>query len=221
MTDRKLYSYEACPFAQRTRIALHEKGLDFDLTEIDLSEGKPDWFAEISPYGKVPLLLDGKTRFYESAIINEYLDEQYPEPPLMPDAPEDRAQARIWMHYCEAYFLGALFGLRAAKDDEKKLADAKAKVAERLTFIETEGLAKLSRGGPFFLGDQFTLVDIQYAPFFERMSVYEALWGLAIPADLKRLNAWTAALRKRPSVRQTARDADYHLDRMKRMLKVA
>ena len=75
MSDIKIYSFDKCPYAQRTRMALIEKGLDFELIEIDVYN-KPEWFHEISPYGKVPVIVhEGKTIF-ESAIINEYLDER-------------------------------------------------------------------------------------------------------------------------------------------------
>ena len=100
-TDRsqsevEIISADVCPFAQRSRIVLLEKEVDFILSEIDL-KNKPDWFLRVSPYSKVPVLRYGETRIYESAIINEYLDEVFPKPPLMPSDPERRAEARIWI----------------------------------------------------------------------------------------------------------------------------
>ena len=90
----RLYSTYYCPYALRTRMVLEEKRLPYERSEIDL-KNKPADFHKVSPYGKVPVLVEGETRVYESAIINEYLDEKYPDPPLMPPTPEGRG--RGWM----------------------------------------------------------------------------------------------------------------------------
>ncbi|HEY9905093.1 MAG TPA: glutathione S-transferase family protein, partial [Candidatus Sericytochromatia bacterium] len=83
MAEIEIYSATVCPFAHRSRLVLLEKEIDFELIEIDL-QNKPEGFTEISPYGKVPVIKHGDERVWESAIINEYLDEVFPEPPLMP-----------------------------------------------------------------------------------------------------------------------------------------
>ena len=84
MSDVEIFSAEVCPYAQRTRMVLVEKGVDFTLREVDLVN-KPDWFLEVLPYSKVPVIRHQGRVVYESAIINEYLDEVYPEPPMMPE----------------------------------------------------------------------------------------------------------------------------------------
>jgi len=94
MSGIELYSAEVCPFAQRSRMVLLEKRLDFTIAEIDLAN-KPDWFAQVLPYGKAPVLVHGDARIYESAIINEYLVAPFPEPALLPVAPALRAAARL------------------------------------------------------------------------------------------------------------------------------
>ena len=99
MDPIKIYSSARCPYAQRTRMLMIEKELPFELTEVDLSN-KPDWFLKVSPYGKVPVIVDDEQTIYESAIINEYLDEKYKNVPMMPKEPVERAKARIWMDYC-------------------------------------------------------------------------------------------------------------------------
>ena len=106
MSMLELYSYEACPYAQRTQMALAEKGLEFELIEVDLYD-RPSWWADLSPYGKVPLLKHGDNVIYESAIVNEYLDEVFPDPPLMPEDALGRAQARVWIDYCDSRFMSA------------------------------------------------------------------------------------------------------------------
>lgn len=91
-----------CPYAQRTRMVLAHKRLPFELTEIDLGN-KPDWFLRISPYGKVPALRVGEVVLYESAIINEYLDEAYPVSPLLAEDPLERASQRILADFSDYY----------------------------------------------------------------------------------------------------------------------
>lgn len=199
MANLHLYSYKACPFARRTRMTLAEKQLDFELTEIDLGN-RPANFKEISPYGKVPVLLHGEHRLYESAIVNQYLDERFPEPALMPDDPLLRAQARIWMDYCDSRLGNASWQLMQAKDDPEKRAAALQVLGEACQFIEHEGLRKLS-DGPYWLGEQVTLVDIQFIPFMSRFGAEDAA---ALPDDCTRLRDWIKLMSAHPSFLATA-----------------
>ncbi len=216
MPEVELFSFESCPYAQRTRMALIEKGVDFELTEIDLFN-RPDWFKEVSPYGKVPVLRHAGEVIYESAIINQYLDEVFPEPPLMPGTPLGRARARIWMDYCETRFLTATHKLMSEADDPKRRAANLVKLDEVLRFIEYEGLRKLS-GGPFWLGADVSLVDLQFSPFFERFGTYEELAGASWPSDCPRLTEWFAAMRERESYRRTAKPTADHVAARREML---
>src|SRR5579883_3415353 len=92
----QLISFELCPFVERSRIVLTEKGLAHDVTFIDL-KAKPDWFLAISPMGKVPELRIDDRPVFESLVINELVEELYPSPALMPSDPLTRAEARAWM----------------------------------------------------------------------------------------------------------------------------
>lgn len=215
MSTIELYSFEGCPYAQRSRMTLLEKGLDFVLTEIDLFN-RPAWFRDISPYGKVPVLRHAGATIYESAIINQYLDEVFPSPPLLPATPALRAQARIWMDYCETRFLVATHRLMSEAGDAGRQADNLARLTEVLRFIEYEGLRKLS-DGPYFFGEQVSLVDLQFSPFFERFGTYEQIGGATWPADCVRLQAWLAAMQGRESYRATARPVEYHLEARRQM----
>ncbi len=203
MADLHLYSYQGCPFARRTRMTLFEKGLDFDLTEIDL-KNRPANFAEISPYGKVPVLLHNGSRLYESAIINEYLNDVFPEPPLMPADPLQRAQARIWMDYCDSRFSAASWQFMQAGDDPDKLAAARKALQDCFLFIEREGMRALS-DGPYWLGETVSLLDIQYMPFFQRYTTEPG--ASEIPAECTRLKHWLALMNERDSFRSTAAEA--------------
>jgi len=216
MSELVLYSYAACPFAQRTRMVLAEKELNFDLHEVDVYN-KPEGWEKISPYGKVPCLTHAGGTIYESAIINEYLDESFPEPPLMPPGTLARAQARIWIDYIDRRFLPETHRLVREKDDNAQVAENIGKVHDGMRFMETEGLEKLGNG-PYWFGESPALVDFHLLPFVERFSVYEELVGFSWPADCTRLAAWFDAMRNRDSVKPTMRPIEYHLEQQRKLL---
>lgn len=209
MSKLELMSAEVCPFAQRTLILLAEKGLEYDLHEVDLSN-KPDWFDAISPYSKVPVLVHGDVTLYESAIINEYLDETFPEPPMMPPSPAQRAEARIWIDFDNTKFVPLFYKVLLAKDLEQRQALADALI-DAVSFMEQNALTKRS-GGPYWLGDTFSLVDMALYPHFERFSVLQHYRGISIPDSCGAILDWIAAVGERPGVKSTAHGADYHIE---------
>ena len=210
MAKVQIYSAEICPYAQRTRLMLAEKNVDFELTEIDLAN-KPDWFGDISPYSKVPVVVCGDDRVYESAIINEYLEEAYPEPSLMPQEPGRRAQARIWIDYCNTRFTTPFYKMMLEQDPEKR-KDLQEDLTKALKFMEHEGLRKLS-DGPFWMGEQVTLVDFAFYPFFERFCVVEHYRNFHLPEECTRLKAWVETMRFRPSVKEIENPPEYYIER--------
>lgn len=214
MPEIELFSYEACPYAQRTRMALIEKGIDFTLTEVDLYN-KPDWFKQLSPYGKVPLLRHNGQIVYESRIINEYLEDAFPQRPLLPSDPGQKAKARIWIDYCDSYFMPALHKMIADRKDPAKQIENRKAVADKFKFMETEGLRKLSNG-PYWLGNDVSLVDLQFMPFLERFPCYEALWGAAIPEDCTRFKQWIATMQGRESHKKTVSTFEFHMVRYRK-----
>lgn len=205
----ELFSARVCPYAHRTRLVLIEKDLPFELVEIDF-KNKPARFLEVSPYGKVPAIVHDGATIYESAIINEYLDEVFKNPPFMPADAGLRAKVRIWTDYCDDYFITDHYALLRNQDktQHETLLD---KVNRNLVFIEHEGLAKLSESGPYWLGQQVSLVDFAWYPFFERLPAWAHYRGLDIPVDCHRLREWIAAMSRRKSVRQIANDTDYYI----------
>lgn len=210
MTTIELITAEVCPYAQRTHMTLIEKGLEFERREVDLSD-KPDWFNKISPNSKVPVVKIGEHVVYESAVINEYIDELFPLPALMPSDPFKRAQARIWIDYCNTVWVDDIYDLLYAKEPAKQ-AEMKQKVAKDLERIETEGMRQLS-DGPYWLGETVSLVDLTYYPFFERFGAIAHLRATAIPETCTRLRAWYDLMRARPSAQATAHDEAYYRDR--------
>jgi glutathione S-transferase len=214
MAKLELVSSVVCPFAQRSRIALLEKGVPFGTREIAYvgdSFDKPRWFLDLTPTARVPVLKHGGNVIYESDIVNEYLDETFPEPPLMPADLAARAHVRIWLSFSNGQFLQGFYGVIMSQETRKQ-EFYKAEFAERLRYMEREGLAKLSGKGPYWLGDKITLADISFYPFFERISVLTHYRGFKLPDECARLKAWAAAMQQRPSVAATRETDAFHID---------
>lgn len=210
MSAVQIYSAKACPFAQRTRLVLLEKGIDFTLIEIDL-QNKPDWFAQVSRYGKVPALKHGDNEVYESAIINEYLDEVFPEPPLLPHDPGTRAIARIWIDYANTRFVPAFSKLLRGKDAEEQ-EQGRQELHDALLYLEREGLGKSGKG-PYWFGQAISLVDLTFYPWFERLPVLEHFRNFTLSADATRLENWRKAVHGRDSVQSIANPVSFYLER--------
>ena len=148
-------------------MVLHEKGVDFEVNEVDLSN-KSEEFLNVSPYGKVPVLRVNGTSLYESNIVNEYLDEVYDSPRLMPEDPEQRASARSWMAFADDYFFPSIFTVRMGPQrgfSEEQLREAKEKLYDALSRLEHQ-----LESGEYLVGE-YTLADIAHAGNFHRLGV--------------------------------------------------
>ena len=146
-------------------MVLHEKGVDFDIQEVDLSN-KSEEFLRVSPYGKVPVLRVNGTSLYESNIINEYLDEVYATPKLMPDDPERRASVRSWMAFADDYFFPSVYRVRMGLQrgySEEEIQEATEKLDDALSRLEHQ-----LEGGQYLIGE-YTLADIAHAGNFHRL----------------------------------------------------
>jgi glutathione S-transferase len=219
VTTIQLFSAKACPYAHRTRLVLAEKGIPFALHEIDL-QNKPAHFLATSAYGKVPAIEHEGVHLYESAVINEYLDEAFPEPRLLPREAARRALARIWIDYANTRFVqvyGAL--LRVPSGDAEPAA--RAALNESLAFLEREALGKLSKTGPYFFGETISLVDLTFYPWFERLPALTHYRAYALPAELTRLVAWRDAVAARDSAKAHWNPAEYYIERYSRFVKPA
>lgn len=204
LAEITICSKQACPYAQRSRIVLRAKGLPFQVVEIDL-HNKPDWFLAISPYGKVPLLKHGETVLYESSIINEYLNDAFPQPPMLPEDAAERAFHRIWIDFCNNRVQPGMMAVLCAPASEY-LARAEALDS---TFHTLEAhLQQHSATQPFFQGHRFGLVDASYAPSFERLCALSSLRNYALPQDTPRVQEWARALAEHPAVSDTATTED-------------
>ncbi|NJD33876.1 MAG: glutathione S-transferase [Betaproteobacteria bacterium] len=158
-----LYSGTTCPFSHRCRIVLYEKQMDFQVIDVDLFN-KPEDIAVINPYNRVPVLVDRDLVLYESNIINEYIDERFPHPQLMPPDPQTRAKARQLLFTMEQ----ELFSHIDALEKNLKSAD-KARLHMRDRLIE---LAPMFNKQKFLLGDDFSMLDVAIAPLLWRLDHY-------------------------------------------------
>ena len=179
-----LYDAPRCPFCARTRIVLAEKAIPYETVIVELSP-RPDWIVELNPpYGKVPVLDDDGWILPESAVIDEYLDERFPEPPLLPDDPAERAAARLLVFRFDD--LGEpYYRLRRKEPGAEGALDA--------AFAKLDAILA---SAPYLTGSAFGLADAAYVPWVLRA---QELLGVSIDHH-ERLADWCARLLERPSI---------------------
>lgn len=189
-----LISFKTCPFVQRAVITLKHKGIDFDVTYIDLAD-PPDWFLELSPLKKVPVLKVDDEVLFESAVINEYLDE-ITGGELQPKEPLERAKNRAWIEFASD-MLGNLYQMKMSKDQER-YERFRAELEDQFRRVE-----KHLGDGPWFNGEQFTLADIAFAPLFRQDSVATGKLSVIDPKTMSKVVAWGKRLLELPEVRDS------------------
>lgn len=213
MDHLQLYTFKLCPFAHRVRLALAEKRLMAEQIEIDL-KNKPAGFKTISPNGRVPLLVHGTAKLWESAVILEYLEEVFPQHSLMPSQPVARAKARLWIEFANTWLYAPTHRLIFAKDDALR-RDLVAEMVATVRVLEAAVTAQPG-GGSYLLGDQFTLADIALYPWFEQAATLERFSPFRMPADCGGVARWCAAVAKRPAVQSCARTDDWYAESYQR-----
>jgi len=194
----KLYDSPECPFCQKTRIVLAEKDLSYELVPVDLQAGeqKRPEFIKLNPFGKVPVLIDDEVIVYDSTIINEYLEDEYPHPQLMPSDSAARARVRTFEDYADNAFIpltGTIMReLRKpeAERDQEKLTTSRQQVARMLAVIDG------SLAGRNWLVGNFSLADVAFAP---RIVILPAL-GVTVDPEWRNLASWIQRLNQRASV---------------------
>ena len=193
--------YDAIPSANsdRVKILLHEKGLPYERVTLDLKkkEQKRPEFLKLNPYGKVPVIDDNGKTLFESCIINEYLDEQYPTPSFMPKDPYQRGRVRVLTdygmnHINEPFTPLRMEMLKPKEERDPKIIDTAFKeVVARLQYLENQIGDK-----PYLVGE-LSLVDVAIVPRFLRLHQWKLFPAPALP----RLSAWFERMIARPSVK--------------------
>ena len=195
----RLYDFKSSPNCQRVKIVLAEKNIPYETVNVDLraQEQKTPDYLKLNPYGKVPVLTDDNTVLYESCIINEYLDEKYPNPPLMPKEPGKKAKVRILVDYGMAHFDNPYQKLRMElmkepKEQNQQVVDsAKSDLKKLLQRFEAE------IGDQQYLTGDFSLVDADLLPRFTRLEGF----GVLPDPSLPRLGKYLERMKARPSVK--------------------
>ena len=196
----KLYDFLPCPFGQKVRVVLAEKGLAYELVPIDLAQGeqrRPD-FLRLNPFGRVPVLVDEELTIYDSTVIAEYLEDEYPEPPLLAaiGASGLRARARSWEDFADTQFTPQVGQLMAeltkaeAERDPARVQRLQQLVERMLTFLNHE------LQGQEYLTGQFSVADIAFVP---RLVVLRDL-GIEAGQDRPNIETWLQRLIDRPSI---------------------
>jgi len=191
-----LFTNKHCPYSHTVRIVLAEKGVVADLVEVDL-DNKPDELMELNPYGSVPTLVDRDLVLYDTNIILEYLEERFPHPPLMPVYPVARGRNRLMMLRVERdwYSLANKIQYGSNKEAEKARKD----LSDSLLAV-----APVFADSPFFLSEEFSLVDCSLAALLWRLPYL----GIQLPAQAKAIHKYAQKLFKRESFLTSLSDAE-------------
>jgi RNA polymerase-associated protein len=160
-----LYSGTTCPFSQRCRNVLYEKGMDFQIVDVDL-HNKPEDLAVMNPYNQVPVLVERDLILYESNIINEYIDDRFPHPQLMPADPVMRARARLFLYRFEHEMFSHVETLE--KGNQRSADKSRAAIRDNLAQI-----APVFAKQKYMLGDEFSMLDVAIVPLLWRLDYYD------------------------------------------------
>lgn len=206
-------AYE-CPFAQRTWTALLEKGVEFEVKNVELRrpedgqyepDAKPDWLMEMNPLGKVPALQVNGECVYESLVCNEYVEEAYPGTRMAPEEAMQRAKMRLIMARFESRVVPKFYKLLLAPGQSESCISDMLCEFKWLESMLVEGM-------PYFMGPMFSLVELALLPFFARFNVLKHYRGFSIPenGDFNKLLLWYKTAALRPSFQMTCREVETH-----------
>lgn len=167
------YSDGKSHYSHRVRIVLAEKGVTVETIDVD-PDSKPEDLASLNPYNTLPTLVDRDLVLYEADIMMEYLDERFPHPPLFPVYPVARAESRLWIYRIKQDWCGKVDAIMANKGTPAALEKARKELRESLITI-----APIFGEKPFFMSDEFTIVDCCVAPILWRLPVM----GIELPKN--------------------------------------
>jgi RNA polymerase-associated protein len=194
-----LFSDPTCQYSHRVRIVLAEKGVTVDIEDID-PKAVTEEILEANPYGTLPTLVDRDLALYESNVVMEYLDERFPHPPLLPVYPVARAESRLWIYRIERDWCVLIDQIKASPDGKK--ADA-ARKEFRESLVTIAGIFEEM---PYFMSEEFTLVDCCLAPMLWRLPEL----GISLPNNrhVKPLHEYMERLFERPSFQESLTDLE-------------
>ena len=186
--------------SHRTRIVVAEKGIEIDV--INVVPGKyPADLLELNPYNSLPTLIDRDLVLYDARVIIDYLDERFPHPPLMPVDPVLRAQFRLALYRIEHDWYRLAEQIESTTDTRRQ-AQLKKELGE--TLIQSADIFKIK---PFFLGDEFSVVDATILPILWRMRRF----GIELPPSAQALSRYAATMMARPAFRASLSDVEVEM----------
>lgn len=174
-----LYSGITCPFSHRCCFVLYEKGMDFEIKDVDIYN-KPEDLAVMNPYNQVPVLVERDLVLHESNIINEYIDERFPHPQLMPGDPVMRGRGRLVLYRMEKELFNHVQVLENPAATNKEQAKAREAIGNGLTM-----LAPSFSKSKYILGEDFSMIDVALAPLLWRLDHYDVKLGKSAAPLLK------------------------------------
>lgn len=201
-----LYSGALDIFSHRVRIVLAEKGVSVDVINTDVNDkDKLEELLELNPYGSAPTLVDRELVLYDANIIMEYLDERFPHPPLMPVYPVARAKTRLMIHRIDREWADLV-----RKIEKGKVADSQAASKELRNYLIK--LAPVFNSSPFFLNDEFSLIDCCVAPILWRLPA----WGIVLPPEAKAVTKYADRMFARDSFQASLTEAEQDLRKIQK-----
>ena len=190
-----LFSSTTCPQSHRVRVVLAEKGITVEIVDVD--NNKPEDLIDLNPYNTVPTLVDRELVLYDPRAIMEYLDERFPHPPLMPVDPVSRARTRLALYRIEQDWYELIPALESK--GEKTATKARKQLRDSLT-----SSAEVFAAKPFFLSDEFSLVDASIMPILWRINHY----GIELPRQAKPVLDYAERMFERESFQNSLSEAE-------------
>ncbi|HEY2386222.1 MAG TPA: glutathione S-transferase family protein [Candidatus Binatia bacterium] len=201
----KLFEHPLSPYVQKVKLALLEKNLPFETAVPDIFAGGGAEFAAANPRLEIPALVDGDVKIFDSTIILEYLEDKWPQPPMLPSTPAERARVRMIEEICDTYYEAinwALYEIRFFKRATGALADTlMARAGEQIAGVNTR-LERELGGREYFNGSAVGWGDISVLPAVNAA----ALSGFP-PQAGSALERWLDRMRQRPSVQKVLTSA--------------
>ena len=191
-----LFSSGLCPHSHSVRMVLAEKGITVEIVDIDINE-KPEDLLDLNPYNSVPTLVDRELVLYDPHTIMEYLDERFPHPPLMPVDPVSRARTRLALYRIQQDWYDLVPALESK--GEKMSAKARKQLSDSLT-----SSAEVFAAKPFFLSDEFSLVDALVTPIMWRLQKYR----IDLPRQAKAVSDYAERMFERESFQASLSEAE-------------
>lgn len=209
MPPIELFTAPLCPFAHRARLVIAEKGLAATEVAIDLQD-KPAWFLEAAPRGEVPLLRHQGHCVWGASAIAEYLEEVFPDRPLLPRVPAARARARAWINVADTSLYATTKAMLHSANPGFRMQCA-LRLEDELRFIQHRAFGQGKRDGRYWFGAALSLTDLAFFPWFEQLAVLERFCGFRWPPECHGLRHWVEAVAARDAVRAIATSAEAYL----------